>query len=128
VVVGALELRQAAVGDLADEDVLETVGHLARDRRAALGEDEIAQHQAFEHGLDVELRGEMRERARPEHAANYGGTAKRTPLVRVETVDPGGDERLHRVGDALGGGVAFLFDEHADRLLDEQRVSARFFD
>src|SRR4029453_13417720 len=44
-------LREAAVGDLADENVLEAIGVLAADRRARLGQDELAQEQVIEQRL-----------------------------------------------------------------------------
>ena len=45
-------LGEPGVGDVADQDVLEAVGALARDRRAALAGDEVALEQVVEHRLE----------------------------------------------------------------------------
>src|SRR5205085_4639377 len=55
--LGARRLGEARVGDLADQDVLEPVRTLAGDRRPPLLEQELAQEEVVDEGLDVlELR------------------------------------------------------------------------
>src|SRR5581483_1165574 len=44
-------------------------------------------------------------------------------LVGRQVVDPGGDQSLERVRDALREIVAAALEQHPDRLLDEQRVA-----
>ena len=57
VVLRTRELRQARVGDLADEEVLEAVRGLAGDRRARLAQEELAQ-EVVEQRVDVVEVGE----------------------------------------------------------------------
>ena len=65
--LGAGRLGEARVGDLADQDVLEAIGKLARDRRPPLLEQELAQEQVVDERLGVlELGSERREGAGPE--------------------------------------------------------------
>ena len=93
---------------------------LARDRGTRLAEHEFAQQKIFEQSLDVEVGRQVPERSRPEDAADHGSALEERLAVGREVVDTRGDERLQRVGDAVR--VAAL-DEHADGLLDEQRVA-----
>jgi len=53
VVFGASGLPQTAVGDLADENVLEAIGRLSPDRRALFPCDEVAQEQVVANVLEV---------------------------------------------------------------------------
>src|SRR5581483_11086976 len=109
--------------DLADQDVLEPVGALAHDRRALLGEDEVAEEQVVEQPLDVEVRREVLQRTAPEDAADHRATVQQRLLVRRQVVDAGRDQRLKRVRDALGQVLAAALEQHPDRLLDEERVA-----
>ena len=52
-VAGAGGLRQPCVGHLADQHVLEAEGDLAADRRARLGQQEVAQEQVVEGVADI---------------------------------------------------------------------------
>ncbi len=73
VVLRASELREAAVRDLADEEVLEPVRRLAGDRRARLAEQELPREEVVEQLVDVlEVGRKVLDRARPEHPADDG--------------------------------------------------------
>ena len=120
--VGARGLREPAVRDLADEHVLELERVLAADRRARLAHDEIARDELLERALDVvHVRRQMLERAAHEEPAHGGSALDQRALRRRQPVDARRDERLERVGDPLGAGARPL-RQHADRLLDEERV------
>ena len=120
--LGAGTLRETRVGDVADEDVLEAVRVLARDRRAALAGDEVAQEQVVEDRLEVVHVGQqVGDRALPEDPADHGGALEQPLLVPPQPVDAGRDHRLERVGDPLRRGPAL--EQHPGRLLDEERVA-----
>ena len=103
--------------------MLELERLLAADRRARLAHDEIAQDELLERSVDVvDLRGEMLERAAHEEPAHRGCTLDQRALRRRQAVDARCDERLERVGDALGACTRAL-REHPDHLLDEERVA-----
>ena len=125
VVLRASELREPGVRDLADEQVLEAVGGLAGDRRARLAEQELAQEQVVEQRVDVlDVGREVLERALPEHAPDDRCALEKRLPRRRQMVDARGDERLERVGDASRPAVpGAALEQHADRLLDEQRVA-----
>jgi hypothetical protein len=91
--------RQALVRDVSDQDVLEPVLGLARDRRREALEDQLA---AFERPHDlgeaVDI-GEPRNRAFPEHTAHDRGLLHDSCLVCGEEVEPGEDHGLDVVRD-----------------------------
>src|SRR5579864_5468353 len=123
--LGTRCLREAAVGDLADEHVPELVRLLAADRRPRLPHDQVAQEQTVERDTDaLDVRRELGERTRHEHAAHRRRPLEHGALGTRQPIDASADERLDRVGDALGALVRAL-REHADRLLDEQRIPLR---
>ena len=124
VVLRTRELRHARVRDLADQGVLEAVRRLARDRRARLAEQELALQEVVEQGLVLRDVGrEVLERALPEDPPDDRAALEQRLRIGREVVDAGRDERLQRVRDTIGRAVAgAALDEHADRLLDEQRV------
>jgi hypothetical protein len=121
--VGARALREAGVGDLADQHVLELERLLAADRRPLLAHDEVAEEEAVEALRDVvDVRREVLERAAHEQPPHRGGALEQPALHDGQTVDPGCDQRLQRVGDPLRP-AALPLREHADRLLHEERVA-----
>ena len=125
--LGAGALGEARVGDVADEDVLEAVRALARDRRAALAGDEVAQEQVVEDGLEIlDLGHQVRDGALPEDPADHRGALQQPLLVPRQPVDAGRDHRLQRVGDPLRRGAAL--EQHPRRLLDEERVALRLLE
>ena len=118
-------LRQAAVGDLLDQHVLEPVRRFAGDRRAGLARDEVAQQRVVEHVFElvgVVLRREVVDRAGPEDAADHGAALQDHLLARRQPVDARADQRLQRIGNAVAA-VPALLQQHADGLLDEQRIA-----
>ena len=119
--LGPRSLDEPGVGDVANEHVLEAVRMLAGDRGAALTGDEVAQQQVVEHRLDfLELGHQVSDGAFPEDAADHRRALEQALLVLRQPVDAGGDHRLERVGDPLGGRPAL--EQHPRRLLDEERV------
>ena len=126
VVVRPRRLGQACVGDLADEHVLETERDLAADRRARLGEQEVAEQQVVDRLADVlDVRREVLDGAGPEDPADHGSSTEHRAVSRREPVDARADQRLQRVGDALDAAAAAALQHHAYRLLDVQRVALR---
>ena len=125
VVLGAARLRQAAVGDLLDQHVLEPVRRLAGDRRAGLARDEVAQQQVVEHVFElvgVVLGREVVDRAGPEHTPDHGAALQNHLLARRQPVDARADQSLQRIGDAVAA-VPALLQQHADGLLDEEWIA-----
>jgi len=100
VLLGALRLADAAVRDVADQDVLEAEGAIAGDRRPFLWDNEIAREQRVDDGSHVDVRRESVERTWPEDATDKRGALQDPLLVDGEPVDARRDQRLHRVGDA----------------------------
>ena len=128
--IGSGGLRKTRVRHLADQNVLEAVRGLARDRRSQLGDEEFPQQQRLEHGLELfELRCQLLDRPAPERTADHRGVLEHRLLFRRQPVDAGRDQRLERVGDPLGElgeRSPLAFSEHAYRLLDEERVALGF--
>ena len=130
VVLRAAGLREPAVGDLADQDVLEAVRRLAADRRALRPGDQVAQQQVVEHVLQlvgIVFRGQVIHRTREEGSAHDRAALQQDLLAGRQPVDARTDQRLQSVGDPVAA-VAALLDEHADRLLDEERVALRLLE
>src|SRR5256885_3737224 len=91
-----LRLRQAAVGDLTRERVLDRILTLARQRRAGAPADEVALGKQLEVGHAAD---ELIDRPGPEDAPDYRRRLQRRLLCRREPGDAGGEHRLHRVPD-----------------------------
>ena len=122
VLLRAQRLAHPAVGDVADQHVLEAKCPIARDGRALLGDDELALEQPVEQRIDLEAGHEPVERTAPEHPADQRGGLEHALLTRLQPVDPGGDQGLNAVGDAV---ELLVLPEHAGDLLEEQRVALR---
>ena len=120
----SLALREAAVGDVANQDVPEAIRELARQGRDGLVGQELTLDEALERGGDVERRVELLERTAPEDATDERAVPEHRAAVGRQAVDACRDQRLHRVRDPRGGAVALL-REQSDRLLDEERVALR---
>ena len=95
-------LGQPCVRDLPDQHVLEAEGGLAGDRGTLLAKHELAQQQVVEQRLHVEVRGDVRDGALPEDAADDSCSLQQHLGVGRQMVDTSCDERLERVGDAIG--------------------------
>ena len=122
--VGPCALRERRVRNLTDEHVLELVRLLAADRRPRLAHDEIADEKPLDAVFDVvDLRREVRESAAHEDASHHRRALQRDALGRRQTIDARRDQRLDRVWYALTRTRALR--EHADDLLDEERVALR---
>ena len=107
--VGACGLRQARVGHVADQDVLEPVGAVARERRARLAQHELPQEQLVDRVADVlDVRRELLDRPVPEGSPDHRRPLEQRLLGGREQVDPRGDERLERVRDPLDVTVVAL--------------------
>ena len=123
--VGARSLRQPRIRDLADEHVLELERLLAADRGSVLAENEVAEEQVVEHGIDVrDVRREVSEGAPEEHAAHDRSPLDEPARHRRQPIDARGDQRLQRVRDPLLSALRLLC-EGTDRLLDEQGIALR---
>ena len=124
--VDARRLGQAGIGDLADQDVLEPVGGLARDRRTRLRHDELAAQEHVERLADLlQLRGQLGDCAAPEDPADHGRPLQDGLLVRRQPIDPRSDQRLQGVRDPLREfrrRPALALVQHPDRLLEEERI------
>ncbi len=107
----------------------ELEGPIAGDRRPLDGRDQVPLEQSFEQRGHIGVGREMLQRPAPEHTADHGGVLQQAFVLRVEQVDPGCDQRLDAVGDPVERcTVEIGLEQHARRLLEEQRVALRFFD
>jgi hypothetical protein len=126
----ALGARQGGVGDVPGERVLEHEFAHARQRGRPF-RDESTRYKR-ERRLVAHADG-----GRPEDTADYGRTAQRVALVRIEEIDPCCEHAVHRVGERQLGRVAVrlpgavhphehpALDQHREHLLDEERVPFR---
>ena len=120
--LGTGGLREPGVGDVADQDVLEAVGLLARDRGAVLAREKVALQQAVEDRLElVDVGREVGDGAFPEDPADHRGALQQPLFVPGQPVDAGRDDRLQRVRNPLRGRAAL--EQHPGRLLDEERIA-----
>ena len=92
---------QLVVGDVAGEDVPERVLGLVLHRRVACRPHELLPRQLAQRG-DDRLRiaiAHRRHGSGPEHLADHRRVGQQRLRVRLESVETGGDQRLHRVGE-----------------------------
>ena len=126
-------LRNAGVGDLTRERVLDRVLAVARDHRPSVAPDEIALLEEVEVRL---LTGqEVNDGRRPEHPPDDGSGLQRRLLGGRQPVDAGREHRVHGVGHREVElvraerplAVPLLehtgIDELPDELLEEERVA-----
>ena len=115
-------LREPGVGDVANQDVLEAIGLLARDRGAVLAGEKVALQQAVEDGIELaDVGRQVADGAFPEDPSDHRGALQQPLLVPGQPVDARGDDRLQGVRDPLRGGAAL--EQHPRRLFDEERVA-----
>ena len=115
-------LGQPRVRDLPDQHVLEAEGRLAGDRGALLAKHELPQQQVVEQRLHVEVRSDVLDSALPEDPADNSRSLQQYFGIWRQVIDTRSDERLERVGNTI---VVAALGEHANGLLDEQRVALR---
>ena len=132
-----LRLRQAAVGDLPSERVLDRILALARQRRPGAPADEVTLGEQLEVGHAAD---ELVDRTRPENTPDYRRRLQRRLLCRRQQVDASGEHRLHRVRDlkvrrqllARPGAVAAhehtAVDQRRQQLFDEKWIALRPLD
>ena len=136
--LGAPRLRDRLVRRVADQQVPEAEGVLARERRARRGGS--APCARAPSGPTARARARPRVRARgPAPTKNvltdHGRRLEHDALLRREAVEPRGQQRLDRRRDRDGrksstatppavlADEASVVDQHRERLLDEQRVA-----
>ena len=91
-------LRDRAVGNVPDQDVVEAERVFARERRGARLDQALAR-QLEEEAPDrghIEVRGELEHRAVPELPADDSRTVKHRPFGVAEEIEPARDERVDR--------------------------------
>ena len=115
-------LGQPRVRDLPDQHVLEAEGRLAGDRGTLLAKHELPQQQVVEQRLHVEVRRDVLDSALPEDPADDSRSLQQYFGIWRQVIDTRSDERLQRVGNTI---VVAALGEHANGLLDEQRVAFR---
>ena len=93
----SFRLRQARVGDLARERMLDRVLSLARDRGTDTTANEVAVFEQAEVGTPAT--DQLVDRTRPEDAPDYRRRLQCGLLVGRQQVDAGGEHGLHRVGN-----------------------------
>ena len=135
--VRPLFLRHGLVGRVADQQVPEPERVLARELRT-VGPDQLLareREQARSHLRAQPLGHERRHRAGVEHLALHRAAFHHRALLGIEAVQARGEQQLdgrrHReVGQILGRAPHLpvesqqaVVDQHADHLLDEQRVT-----
>jgi hypothetical protein len=127
--VAALGVRKRAVGDIARERVLERELLEAGHHGFGARQDQPPPAQRGD-GLLVDA-----DRRRPEDAPDHRAATESVALVRLEQVDPSGNDAVHGVRDRdlrepTGRGPAAvvplertLLDQHLKHLLDEERIA-----
>ena len=132
---GPPALRQPAVGDVADHDVLERPLAFFFDQRLRLRADDVAPFQRREAGLrqgvDVQ---QVRDCTGPEHRSCDGRVLRDALVVRRQSIEARADERLqglrHRQGlqsfsDRPSRCVEQAgIDQHPHGLLEEKRIAS----
>ena len=120
--LGARALGEPGVGDVADQDVLEAVGALARDRRAALAGEEVAQEQVVEHRLEILDLGQQVRRPRPPRRSGRSPRRAAAAASRSAAAGRCGPRSSPAAcrGSASRGAA---LEQHPRRLLDEERVA-----
>ena len=94
--------RQAGVGDVARQRVLDRILAVTRNRGAGATADEVA---LLEHlQIRFSLLNELVDRPRPEDPADHGGSLQGLLLRRIEQIDSRRDDGLHSVWDGEVGG------------------------
>ena len=136
--VGAKALRHRVVRRVAYEDVGEDEAVLAGER-ARVGADQPFPDERLERAGDLSLllgRRQVGDGAPPEHLADHGRTLEDRALERLEPVEPRGEHGLDGLGNAdrldvgqrLQASLALheraFLDEHAQHLLEEERIAA----
>ena len=136
--LGSLGFQQPAIGDIADEDVMEPPHRLvARVDAARLGEVEAAQPVQRRHDLGSADAGQRGDRAGGEVRADYRGDFEHASVAGIQPLEPGRQQRLdrrrnrdrvyvHRQVPPTGfRDQHTVVDEHPDQFPHEQRVPAR---
>jgi hypothetical protein len=130
--------RQALVGDVAGQRVLDRELALADDGRPRSVTDEVALLEQAK--VRLEALEELVDGAGPERASDHGGRLQRRLLGRLQEIDAGRQNRTHRVrhvelaGELVRGPAAVLTFEHApvdqsaNELFDEERIALRPLD
>ena len=126
VLTRAYRLGKHLVGDVANQHVLERQLGLALVLAGGLGDHDVLLLQGEQRLVQVAalLLGHHRERLLPERPADHGRLLHHAALERVQRVQPGGQQCLHRVRQVGGAGAALLH-QPAHHLLGEERVAAR---
>ncbi len=131
---GPMGLRHRPVRRVAQEGVLESQLDLAGQARRRAREDQAAIGEAADCLVDVGHAQGLSNRALPEDASHDRRLVEDTTLRERQCLDPGHEHPLDRVrdrGDAACGPIVAmelerpLFDQVADRLLQEERVPLR---
>ena len=125
VVLRAGRFRQARVGDVANEYVLEAIRGLVLERRARLSDDQVAEQEVVDRLVDALAAREVFDRAGPEGATDHGGPLEHLLRDAVEPVDTRRDQRLHRVGDLLRCALLAALGDVEHDLLEEEGIAAR---
>ena len=112
--------RQRVVGCVADQQVAEPVGVLARKLRA-LRPNELAAHERRERSPELDRgRGQCLHRAAVEHPTLDGAALEHSSFRRIELIEARRKERLDRRRHRDGG--AGRIPHEADHLLDEEGI------
>src|SRR5439155_240992 len=124
-----LRLRQAAVGDLARERVLDRILTLARQRRAGAPADEVALGKQLEVGHAAD---ELIDQTGPEHTPNYHHHLQHCLLCQQQQINTNNEHNLHRIQNLetqqqlyTGPGTVTTHEhatinQHRQQLLDEE--------
>ena len=118
-------LGNPSVGLVANQDVDEPEG-VVPGELGSVRADELLAHErehVFAHGRADVRRRQLRHSAEMEEPALDGSAFDHRALVRLEAVDPRGQQRLNRRGNPRRGEVAF--NAHRKHLLEEEWVAFR---
>ena len=99
---GPLVARESTVCDVADQDVGEGVLVLSLHRGAPHRSYQLALNQPAQALGEVGRRPGERQSSRPEDLSNDRGNLQDGGIVRIEEIDPGGDDCLDGIGKRQG--------------------------
>ena len=131
VLVGAAGARDLRVGDVTDEQVPERVFALLAHRRAPLPADELLPLEGVQRllGLRPVTVADPGDSPEPEDLADDGRVLEQELLDHGQTIEAGGDDPLHGLGQLrLAVAPGSELGEHSRELFGVERVAAGMVD
>jgi hypothetical protein len=127
VAVGAGNTGDLLVADVPDQQVPKAVLRLPLHRGRTRGSYELLTGQFMERLLHLAqlTATHLGQRPRPENLPEHGCILEQPLALRAQGVQPGGDQRLHRLRHLHPFGEMITVGEQAHELLSVERVASR---